>query len=101
MDAVLRIGLGILKYVKAASGLVPNLRVYVILTYSFQTDFTIALHNKAIEEIGIHSRILGRSRVPGGQRATSSLEVKNRQNLQKPQHISTHDTTRVCKSSIY
>lgn len=91
MDAVLRIGLGTLKYVKAASGLVPNLRVY----------FTIALYNEAIEEIGIHSRILGRSRVPGGQRATSSLEVKNRQNLQKPQHISTHDTTRVCKSSIY
>lgn len=90
MDAVLRIGLGTLKYVKAASGLVPNLRVY----------FTIALYNEAIEEIGIHSRILGE--VKGPRRSEGNLVPgSEKQNLRKPQHISTHDTTRVCKSSIY
>lgn len=36
VDAVVRTVLGDLRYIKAASGLVPHLRVYVILTTLFR-----------------------------------------------------------------
>lgn len=39
VDAVLRTGLGDLRYRKAASGFVPNLRVYVILIQLFLSSF--------------------------------------------------------------